>query len=137
MASPRIHGGKRPRSSPWMLLGLKIAKREPPVERGMKMAGAWGKPTIRCLSFNSYSRQFRRLGLVGVFLEDRLELGGVDRLAIEQEHGDLLERAPAVGEDLVGQGLGAIQHRADFQVDLAGGVLTPGVAVSAAAGEKR
>ena len=72
----------------------------------------------------------------GWALENRLKLRGVNRLALEQQPGDCLESSAAVGEDLMRDGLGPVEDGAHFFVNLAGGVLAPGVASRTAAGEE-
>src|SRR5690242_7896045 len=70
-------------------------------------------------------------------IEDRLQLGRVDRLALQQRSGDLVEGGAAVVQDPPRLLLAPVDHGADFLVDLARGLLAPRVAVAAPAGQER
>src|SRR5688572_27608737 len=65
----------------------------------------------------------RRVGAEDLFLglagEQRLELLALDRLALEQQLGDVGERLAVLGEDVLGLLVGALDDAADLVVDLA------------------
>src|SRR5829696_1187456 len=65
----------------------------------------------------------RRVGsedlLRGLAGEQGLELLALDRLPLEQQFGDLRERLPVLGEDVLGLLVGALDDAADLVVDLA------------------
>src|SRR5438046_1787935 len=57
--------------------------------------------------------------LLGLALEELGELLLLDRLALEQDVRDRLERLAALGEDVLGALVGALDDAADLVVDLA------------------
>src|SRR5262245_10957257 len=74
--------------------------------------------------------------IVGVAIQDGLEVGGVDRLAVYQEACDCLQGLPPPREDRAGLVQAFVEDTADLQVDLAGGLLAPGGVVGASSGRE-
>ena len=66
-----------------------------------------------------------------------MQLGRVDRFALHEEPGDGVKGGAVADQEGAGRLLGFVQNAADFQIDLAGGLLAPGVVVGAAALEER